>query len=717
VQPFWQRHEWRVIAGLAVIAFALGYVGLRRDLAEPADPSVLDLLYRDLQLFILESGALVEPVHWELNVARFLAPAVFFFTILKAVSAILDEQFTRFRLWRARDHVVICGLGRKGLLLATKFVKEFPVVVVERDPQNAAIREARDAGIIVIAGDANDPRLLEDLHLERARHLVCVCGEDGTNVEIAVAARELLRARPRPTRLRTFVHVVHGDLYPLLREGGVGWDGSDVLQLEFFNVFESGARIWLREHAVFNRPGPTREHLVVVGVGNMGTQLVLGAARRWVTFRPNAPERLRITLVDRAASRKLAWLRLRRPQLDTVADLTPVELEIGSPELTSGDFLDEVTAVYVCLDDDARGLAAALALLQRLRARRVPVVVRTARDAGLAALMRRRGKADPEAVEDVRVEPFQVLDRACTPAILLGENPYERLARALHREYVERERAKGRSSKDNPSIVEWHELSEEKKESNRRQADHAEVKLRAIGCSMHEAPPGTTPTPIQLATKPDEVDILARLEHNRWNAEQVFEGWTKGDTRDVVARRHPDLDDWGRLTDDAREKDIETARRLPALLAEAGFEVTRVTTDPVLLLHETIARYLADVPDFRSDNGEFIGRRGSATTHVRPAPWRDGLTVVQIRAPTNQDVPVDGRLTSFLAAENAKFVFGGFALEEESGTVVFRHTLLGDFLSRVELLTAIEAVTETADRYDDEIQRRFGGRLASEAAS
>jgi hypothetical protein len=77
---------------------------------------------------------------------------------------------------------------------------------------------------------------------------------------------------------------------------------------------------------------------------------------------------------------------------------------------------------------------------------------------------------------------------------------------------------------------------------------------------------------------------------------------------------------------------------------------------------------------------------------------------------------VSGELARFLATESGKFIFGGFALDEERRNVIFGHTLLGDFLSRKELAEAVEAVSTTADFYDDQIKARFGGRLFSEAA-
>jgi hypothetical protein len=110
---------------------------------------------------------------------------------------------------------------------------------------------------------------------------------------------------------------------------------------------------------------------------------------------------------------------------------------------------------------------------------------------------------------------------------------------------------------------------------------------------------------------------------------------------------------------------------------------------------------------------DFVVRRGSARVFVRPLE-QAGRTFVRISSVSNVGVSVDGGLTRFLATENSTLAFGKFSLNEEASAVHVAHTLLGDFLNRDELAIAVGAVAEIADRYDDEIKQRFGGRLFTE---
>ncbi len=75
---------------------------------------------------------------------------------------------------------------------------------------------------------------------------------------------------------------------------------------------------------------------------------------------------------------------------------------------------------------------------------------------------------------------------------------------------------------------------------------------------------------------PEEVELLAEMEHERWVLEREADGWTYGETRDVDAKISPHLRPWDELTEEVKEYDRETVRGIPEFLAKAGFEVHRM---------------------------------------------------------------------------------------------------------------------------------------------
>jgi hypothetical protein len=377
VRPWLREHGWLLIAALWVATVVLGYLGFRAKLSATDQPSSFgDTLYLTLQLFPLQSGSVQPPVPWQLEVARLLAPLVVAATAIGAILAVFGEQLQLLSVRRMRDHVVVCGLGERGLLLAKGFGRDHSVVAIEDDEEARGIGEAREAGVVVVVGDATDRTVLRRARIDRACYLVAVGGDDGTNAEIAVDAHELL-AGTHASELTAFVHVVDPKLCALLRERHTEARSPGSYRLRFFNVYEAGARSWLHEHPPFGGPGSAADpaHLVVVGVGQMGTSLVLGAARSWLTLhpetalRPEAGRLPRITLVDRSAEGKRESLLVRTPGLDRYCELVASQLDITSPEFEEAKFLFDsdgrctATSVYVCLDDDSLALAAALTLL------------------------------------------------------------------------------------------------------------------------------------------------------------------------------------------------------------------------------------------------------------------------------------------------------------------------------------------------------------------
>ncbi|MGI5156171.1 RyR domain-containing protein [Microbispora sp. CA-102843] len=81
---------------------------------------------------------------------------------------------------------------------------------------------------------------------------------------------------------------------------------------------------------------------------------------------------------------------------------------------------------------------------------------------------------------------------------------------------------------------------------------------------------------MHFSLKDYEIEQLAMMEHERWLRDLVADGWTRGPVRDEENRRHPDLDSWDNISDAAKEKDRDTVRNLPRILATAGFQIVRV---------------------------------------------------------------------------------------------------------------------------------------------
>jgi hypothetical protein len=113
-------------------------------------------------------------------------------------------------------------------------------------------------------------------------------------------------------------------------------------------------------------------------------------------------------------------------------------------------------------------------------------------------------------------------------------------------------------------------------------------------------------------------------------------------------------------------------------------------------------------------NGMLTLQTGSARVFVECRAWGDtGKSLVQVRAPVLHECPASPELYQHIATHADDFLFGHLSAQAEEGgnvTVWFTHTLLGDYLDPEEITVAVGGVAATADKIDDELKTRFGGK-------
>ncbi len=573
---WWLDYHWPILLALGLVALLLGLIGFAKNgLATGEGRTFLDNLYLTLGLLSMNSGSVPGPVSWELQVARFLVPALAAYTALLALAMVFTQQSQQVRLWFMRDHVIICGLGRKGVRLANQFRElDDKVVVIEADEGNDWIEASRSSGAIVLNGDASDPEILRKARLNRARYLISVVGDDGKNAEVAVQAEKLSHER-EDGALTCSIHIVDPQLWYLLREKELDIATESHFRLELFNIFDRGASLLLKTHSPW--AGDQGEHicdkhLVLIGMGKLGQSLVIQAASQWREQRVNADQRLRFTIIDLDAKQKKETLYVRYPNLEEVSELEPLQMDVRSADFQRGGFLyDEggncdVDIVYVCMDNDSLGLHTGLTLYQKIRDHNIPVIVRMVEDAGLALLLR---EGDNIKSPNNKLHAFPLLDQTCTPDLIL-RGTHEVLARELHAAYLEGVESSEKVEKDDPSLVPWEKLSEYTKEKNRNQADHIPIMLNKAG---YRIIPLRDWNAADFKIEGEDVQTMAPLEHARWCQEKISEGWKSGSDKDDEQKTNPTLVPWEELRRDGINKNKKFIRDLPKVLARAGFQI------------------------------------------------------------------------------------------------------------------------------------------------
>jgi len=106
------------------------------------------------------------------------------------IRSVFGRQLMESRLEKLSGHLVVCGFGRMGRLVAEEFASAgLPFVVIDRDPkvfEGFAMAEG-----IPLVGDATADDVLRQAGVERARALVTAAASDADNLFITLSARLL----------------------------------------------------------------------------------------------------------------------------------------------------------------------------------------------------------------------------------------------------------------------------------------------------------------------------------------------------------------------------------------------------------------------------------------------------------------------------------------------------------------------------------------------
>ena len=80
------------------------------------------------------------------------------------------------------------------------------------------------------------------------------------------------------------------------------------------------------------------------------------------------------------------------------------------------------------------------------------------------------------------------------------------------------------------------------------------------------------PDPLDI-NDDEKINIMAEMEHGRWNIERLLEGFKYGPQKDTLKKINPSLVSWKQLPDEIKKYDRDFVRETPRILAEFCYEV------------------------------------------------------------------------------------------------------------------------------------------------
>ena len=600
VKEFWLTYQWAIIAFFWILTFVTGYLGYQVYLPKvsstqgPADLS--NIVYHILQLFVLQ-GTFPDNVDLNLQVARFLAPTLVALAGLQALFYVFNNRIDTVILRFTSNHVIICGLGERGLAIAQSFFdKGEKVTVIDNDLDNINIKFLKRHGVRVINGDATSIDLLRRIRAQYCSYLFATMNDDGENVEIAVNLFKLVRQTRKkrdkeavpiedsendPKIVQCFINIMDPQIRKLLKHHSITTDPFDYFDLKFFNTYENASNLVFRKahltkYLQLAKSNQSSLHIVIVGFGEMGQEIYLMSLKLFDFLGRN---NLHYLIVDSVADKRLSLFLKRYPNLESLSTFETINLDINE-----SDFLDELpnslhtknnsnTLIFICIDADNIGVSAALSFLPFLPNETVPIFVQTNSEAGLATILRSR---DIFHLTNNPIIPFGILQDVCSRQILINPD-IDFVAKKFHERYIMHQKSTNFGSDSNPFLVSWEFLPEDRKDSYRQKVRTLEIILN--GFNFRILPKTDKKSKYSDFTE-EECRLLAKIEHSRWLADRILNGWRfqEGIKKNDL-KTNPLLVEWSKLSDEAKKWNISQIQEIPEVLSACNFRLEKILID------------------------------------------------------------------------------------------------------------------------------------------
>ncbi len=597
VKEFWLTYQWIIIAFLWLLTFVTGYLGYQKYLPlinnTEGQATFSNILYHVIQLFVLQASF---PANVDLNlqIARFLAPTLLALAGLQALFYVFNSRIDSFFLRFTNNHVIVCGLGERGLAIAQSFfdVGE-KVTVIDNDLDNINTKYLKRHGVRVISGDATSTDLLKRVRAHHCSYLFATMEDDGENVEIAVNLFKLVRKNRRKelSRLKStsgssnsanhvqcFINILEPHIRELLKHHSIATDPYDLFELKFFNTYENSSNLVFR-HPELSKyfklafESNSSLHIIIVGFGEMGQEMYLMFIK---LFEFLGSKNLSFSIFDIHATKQMSLFRKRYPDLESLSTFETKDIDINEI-----DFLEELSAsihdtddqeknlIFFCIDSDNSGVSAALSILPLLKNENIPIFVQTYSDTGLGTILRSK---DVFHFTNNPIIPFGIIKEICNKKILV--NPMiDEVAKKFHDHYINHQKSSNNDSDSNPFLVEWDFLPEERKDSYRQKVRMLEIFLNGFGYKI--IPKSDTKSQVIRFTD-EESQLLAKIEHSRWLADRILAGWRfEEGSRKNNLKTNPLLVEWPKLPEKIKISNINQIQDLPQILYSCNLGIEK----------------------------------------------------------------------------------------------------------------------------------------------
>lgn len=556
---FLRKFNW-LFPQLVVFTLVLGTFGFHQHAIMHANPiDWLSSLYLSLQLFVMNSGGVAGPIPMTLEISRFLAPSLTAGGIFIALWEPLNQNYVLFRIRFWKDHIVVCGLSKKAELLILDHLKhktdKVNIVVIEPNTEHGSISYLRKKGVIILEGNAIDEDMLHKANILKARVLLALTNDEKINIHVAQKATHIYNQYPAELLPNNILQVVlHiDDFYTMnifkefhekaipenieFRKGGSKMDYHvfSIYQLAAIHMIDNYCPDKYVSLATDDDPPA---HLLIMG-DNLATQYLILEAAQMYHF-ANL-KKTRITVVADDITEISSKINSLYPFLEKTVEVRYINKEEFFVD-PCPVVCDDISVCFVALDDDGKSVYYSRKLRQHLFSQG-----RDSKESSLRSYNRYadfeksnppikallpRNTALVNIFKDVafemkalNIELINMDDEVCNKKTIVDNRKEEDfIAKHIHYEWAKSQAAKNKTRLGSMQD-EWDLIKDSQKDSNRLPARHLFIKLRFVHADLSDQ---TTGEELDFdSLEPEVWDRIARMEHNRWNAEKYINGFVQ----------------------------------------------------------------------------------------------------------------------------------------------------------------------------------------------
>ena len=572
-----RNFEWWLVLFLGLFAYVLAIIGFDILYIEAeVERNILDIAFQSIRLFGMKfPTGFQSPLPWQLEMARWMAPGVVIYTAFKAVVYFVQRECKFFQLSYKKDRIIVTSLNNKSRYLIKDLLKNGEsVVVLTRILDTRKLDEVEKEGAVIVEGDITSEKFLHSIGGQKAKYFVFLEDDDETNISNAISVYNYLVEFAKDKKQIIFTHVADDIKLSELMELKFFEkyleknETNNNCEIRVFSMNERTSRVLFKMFSpdTFNiiKPDSPQVHVAIFGSGKLAQSMIIRLAR--LGYYANR-KKIKITLFHKGNS-IVKKLFLNFPELSKLIEFENIEepLElfdiIRFNELQSNQSFD---VVYLLCENDSLSSNILKKLIKNNSDKEINVVISLMNPNGILSKW-----YDVKSIANIKLNKFNVIEESFTKQSIISEK-IDEMAKLVHAFYlpsVEERDLKKDSHK------EWRNLGVDFKNQNREQADHMDLKIRALGCKT--VPLNSSEEELLIDYNSDIFEILAEVEHNRWVGYMILSGWKFGPVRNDMGKIHPDLIKYDKLSERVKEFDRDTVKNIPILLKQQGVKMVRL---------------------------------------------------------------------------------------------------------------------------------------------